>query len=152
MFTLEKPSNDESHPDYIPSVFPTKKTNQLANSKKIDRNNSAKRCTSSNLENSSNNVTLTSISDQPSDVKPEPVFIGPKKIENMAGPDPINFSSYCSVSYYAVGTDAFELVSPTISLSESAAAAHRLTMFETPIKPDIHSTHQVPQLYETNHY
>ena len=142
---MMNPTQTTSH------VFPTKKTNQLANSKKIDGYNSAKRCASSNLENSSNTVTLTSISDQPSDVKPEPVFIGPKKIENMAGPDPVDFSSYCSVSDYAVGTDAYELVSLTISstsseilppptpelLSESAAAAPRLTMFETPIKPDM---------------
>ena len=92
---------------------------------------------------------LTNISDQlsVSDVKPEPVFIGP---ENIAGPDPVAFRSYCSVSDYAVRTDADELVSPTISsassqilppttsklLSESAAAP-RLSMFETPIKPDM---------------
>ena len=44
---------------------------------------------------------LTNISDQlsVSDVKPEPVFIGP---ENIAGPDPVAFCSYCSVSDYAV--------------------------------------------------
>ena len=75
LFTLEKRSNDESHPDYIPSVFPTKKTSQLTNSKKIDRYNSVKRRASSNLANSSKIVMLTNISDQPSvsDVKPEPV-------------------------------------------------------------------------------
>ena len=52
---------------------------------------------------------LTNITDQPSvsDVKPEPVFIRP---ENIAGPDPADFCSYCSVSNYAVGTDADELV------------------------------------------
>ena len=52
---------------------------------------------------------LTNITDQPSvsDVKPEPVFIGS---ENIAVPDPANFCSYCSVSDYAVGTDAAELV------------------------------------------
>ena len=49
------------------------------------------------------------ITDQPSvsDVKQEPVFIRP---ENIAGPDPVDFCSYCSVSDYAVGTDADELV------------------------------------------
>ena len=92
---------------------------------------------------------LKNISDQfsVSDVKPEPVFIGP---ENIADPDPVAFRSYCSVSDYAVRTDADELVSPPISsassqilpptrsklLSESAAAP-RLSMFETPIKPDM---------------
>ena len=79
------------------------------------------------------NVELTLISDQPRDVKPEPVFTWPEKV---AGPDPVDFNSYCSVSDYAVGTDGDELVSPTISsassqilplptpklLSESAAA------------------------------
>ena len=111
-FTSEKPSNDESHPDYIPSVFPTKKTNQLANSKKIDRYNSAKRHASPNLANSSKIVMVTNISDQPSSAKPEPVFIG---LESIGGPDPEGFSSYSSVSNYAVGTNADELVSPTIS-------------------------------------
>ena len=81
---MEKPRNDESHPDYIPSVFLTKKTNQLANSKRIDTYNSAKRGASPNLANSSKIVMLTNISDQPSDIKPEPVFIRPKYI---AGPD-----------------------------------------------------------------
>ena len=149
MFTLEKLSNDESHPDYIPSMFARKKTNQLENSNKIGSYNSVKRCASSNLANSSKTVMFTDVSDQPSvsDVKPEPVFIGP---ENIAGPDPVAFRSYCSVSDYAVGTDADELVSPKISsgssqilsptipklLSESAAAP-RLSMSETPIKPDM---------------
>ena len=92
MFTLEKPSNHESHP----SVFPTKKTNQLTNSKKIDRYNSVKRRVSSNLANCFKIVMLTNISDQPSvsDIKPKPVFTGP---ENIAGPDPVDFHSYCSV-------------------------------------------------------
>ena len=90
---------------------------------------------------------LKSIRDQPSGVKPEPVFIGPK---NVAGPDPVDFSSYCSVSDYAVGTDADELVSPTILsassqilppttqklLSESAAAPV-FSMLEIPIKPNV---------------
>ena len=68
-----------------------------------------KRRASSNLENSSKIFMLTNITDQPSvsDVKPEPVFIGS---ENIAVPDPANFCSYCSVSDYAVGTDADELV------------------------------------------
>ena len=106
MFTLEKPSNDESHPDYILSVFPTKKTNQLANLKKIYRYNSVKKRASCNLANSSKIVMFSNISDQPSvsDVKPEPVFVGP---ENITGPD------------YAVGTDADELVSPAISSASS---------------------------------
>ena len=149
LFTLENPSNDESHPDYIPSVLARKKTNQVANSNKIGSYNSVKRCATSNLANSSKTVIFTDVSDQPSvsDVKPEPVFIGP---ENIAGPDPVAFRSYCSVSDYAVGTDADELVSPKISsassqilspttpklLSESAAAP-RLSMSETLIKPDM---------------
>ena len=78
MFTLEKPSNDESHPDYIPSVLPTKKTNQLTNSQKIDKYNAVKRHVLSNLENSSKIVMLTNISNRSSDIKQEPVFIGPK--------------------------------------------------------------------------
>ena len=84
MFTLEKPSNDESHPDYIPSVLPTKKTNQLTNSQKTDKYNAAKRHALSNLENSSKTVMLTNISDQSSDIKQEPVFIGPKNIAVQA--------------------------------------------------------------------
>ena len=91
---------------------------------------------------------LTNISDQPSlsDVKREPVFIGP---ENIAVPDPVNFRSYYSVSDL-VGTDADELVPWAISsasseilpattpklLSESVAAP-TLIVFETPIKPDL---------------
>ena len=87
-------------------------------------------------------------SDQPSlsYVKPEPLFIGPK---NIAVPDPVDFHSYCSVSD-SVGTDADELVPWAITsasseilpattpklLSESVAAP-RLTVFETPIKPDL---------------
>ena len=161
LFTLEKPSNDESHPDYIPSVFPTQKTDQLANSKKIGRYNSVKRRASSNLTNPSKIAMVTNITDQPNDVKLEPVFI---RLENIAVSDPVDFSSYCSVSDYAVRTDGDELVSPTISsassqilpparsnlLSESAAAP-RLNMFKTPIKPDMTSAHQVPQLHQTNH-
>ena len=108
---MEKLRNGESHPDYIPSVFLTKKTNQLANSKKIDKYNSAKRGASPNLANSTKIVILTNISDQSSDAKPEPVFIRP---ENIGGPHPVDFSSYCSVSNYVAGTDADELVSPTI--------------------------------------
>ena len=87
MFTLEKPRNDESHPDYIPLVFLTKKTNQLANSRKTDRYNSVKRCTSLSLANCSKIAMLTNISDQASDVKLEPLFIGPKSI---VGPDPVD--------------------------------------------------------------
>ena len=93
------------------------------------------------------NVELTLISDQPRDVKPEPVFTWPEKV---AGPDPVDFNSYCSVSDYAVGTYGDELVSTTISstssqilplptpkfLSESAAAP-RLSMFETPLQTDM---------------
>ena len=78
LFTLEKPSNDESHPDYIPSVLPTKKTNQRTNSQKIDKYNAAKRHALSNLENSSKIVMLTNVNDRSSDIKQEPVFIGPK--------------------------------------------------------------------------
>ena len=90
---------------------------------------------------------LTSIRDQPSDVKPEPVFIGPK---NVAGPDPVDFSSYCSLSDYAVGTDADEVVSPTILSASSqilppttpkllleSAAAPVFSMLEIPIKLDV---------------
>ena len=128
-------------------VFPRKKGNQFSNLKKIDRYNLAKRRASCNLARSSKIVMLTNISDQPSDVKPEPVFIGPK---NIAGPEPVDFSSYCSVSNYAVGIDADELVSPTISsvssqilppttpkLLSASAAAPRFSMFQTPIKPDM---------------
>ena len=70
--------------------------------------NSVKRCASSNQANLSKIVMVTNISDQPSlsDVKPEPVFIGP---ENIAVPDSVDFCSYCSVSD-SVGTDADELV------------------------------------------
>ena len=91
LFTLEKPSNDESHPDYIPSVLPTKKTykfttnsqrtnsnSQRTNSQKIDKYNAAKRHALSNLENFSKIVMLTNINDRSSDIKQEPVFIGPK--------------------------------------------------------------------------
>ena len=52
--------------------------------------NSVKRHASSNLASSSKIVMLTNISDQPSDVKPKSVFIGP---ENIAGPGPVDFSS-----------------------------------------------------------
>ena len=75
---MESTSSDESHPDYIPSVLPTKKTNQVTNSQKIDKYNAAKRHALSNLENSSKIVMLTNISDRSSDIKQEPVFIGPK--------------------------------------------------------------------------
>ena len=94
LFTSEKPSNYESHPYYIPLVFPKKELNQLANSRKIDRYNSGKRHPSSNLSNSSKIVMLTIISDHHSDVKPETVFIEHK---NMAVPDAVDFSSYCLV-------------------------------------------------------
>ena len=52
--------------------------------------NSVKKRASSNLANSSKIVMLANISDQPSDVKPKSVFIGP---ENIAGPGPVDFSS-----------------------------------------------------------
>ena len=59
---------------------------------------------------------MPNISDQPKDVKPEPVFIGP---ENISGPDPVDFSPYCLVSDNAVYFKIFKLSSKSVIFDNS---------------------------------